>query len=139
MYNIWGGAGPLASFHTHVYDSANYSEVVERSLAAGKEGHNEEATAKVSSGGGGCHEEPVKGTNRMKKDSDVKNVITKVLKPEELYAQPDKLTKKRKLTGGRGCCEENMYAWEAEEFQCEESQCQSGEARGALATLNLTN
>ena len=108
-------------------------------IAAGEESHNKEARAEVSSGGGGCHEESVKGTNGMQKDSDVKNVITKVLKPEELYAQSDKLTKKRKFTGGRGSCEENMYAWEAEEFQCEESQCQSGEARGALATLNLTN
>ena len=32
------------------------------------------------------------------KDSDVKNVVTKVVKPEELYAQPDKLTKKKKNT-----------------------------------------
>ena len=78
-------------------------------IAAGEESHNEEVRAEVSSGGGGCHEEPVKGTNGMQKDSDVKNVITEVVKPEELYAQPDKLTKKRKFTGGRGCCEENMH------------------------------
>ena len=90
-------ASATASFNIHVYDSADYSEVVERSLAAGEESHNEEARAEVSSGGG-CHEEAVKGTSGKPKDSDVKNIITKVVKPEELYAQPDKLMKKRKNT-----------------------------------------
>ena len=90
-------ASATASFTTHVYDSGDYSEVVERSLAAGEEGNYEEARAEVSSGGG-CHEEPVKGTCGKQKYSDVKNVITKVVKPEELYAQPDKLTKKKKNT-----------------------------------------
>ena len=100
-------ASATASFSTHVYDSTNYSEVVERSLADDEETHNEEAKAEVSSGGG-C-EEPVKGTRGKQKNSDVKNAITKVVKPEELYTQPDKLTKKRKFTGGGGCCEENTY------------------------------
>ena len=90
-------ASATASFNTHVYDSANYSEVVERSLAVGEEGNYAEARAEVSSGGG-CHEETVKGTCRKQKDSDVKNAITKVVKPEELYAQPDKLMKKKKNT-----------------------------------------
>ena len=103
-------ASATASFSTHVYDSTNYSEEVARSLADGEECHNEEARAEVSSGGG-CHEEPaaVKGTRGKQKNSEVTNVITKVLKPEELYAQPDKLTKKRKFSGDGGCCEENSY------------------------------
>ena len=96
-------ASATASFNTHVYDSATYSEVVERSLAAGEEGYYEEARAEVSSGGGGCHEEPVKGTNGKQNDSDVKNVVTKAVKPEELYAQPNKLTKRKKNT------EKDMY------------------------------
>ena len=87
-------ASATASFNTHVYNSATYSEVVERTLAAGEEGNYEEARAEVSSGDGRCHEEPVRGTCGKQKDSDVKNVITKV---EDLYAQPDKLTKKRKI------------------------------------------
>ena len=87
-------ASATASFNTHVYDSATYSEVVERSLAAGEEGNYEEARAEVSSGGGGRYEETVKDTRGKQKDSDAKNVITKV---EDLYAQPDKLIKKRKI------------------------------------------
>ena len=96
-------ASATASFNTHVYDSTNYSEVVERSLAAGEEGNYEEAKAKAFSGGRGRYEEPVKGTNGKQNDSDVKNVVTKAVKPEELYAQPDKLTKRKKNT------EKDMY------------------------------
>ena len=109
-------ASATASFNTHVYDSATYSEVVERSLAAGEEGIYEEVKAETFVGGGGYHEEPVKGTRGKQKDSDVRNVVTKAVKPEELYAQPNKLTKRKRNT------EKDMYTQvnSIEEAPCED-------------------
>ena len=53
-------ASATASFNTHVYDCANYSEVVERPFAAGREGHYEDARVEETRGGGGCHEDAQK-------------------------------------------------------------------------------
>ena len=111
-------ASATASFSANLYDSANYSEVDHRPFTAGREGHCEGVKVEQKWGGGGCHEDSVKAAISKQKKSALKdsskvatpeelyaqpdkvkkkkNVSTKVMKPEELYAQPDKAKKKKK-------------------------------------------
>ena len=111
-------ASATASFSANVYDSTDYTEVDQRLFTAGGEDHCEEISVEQKWGGGGCHEDSVKGAISMQKKSALKgssrvatreelyaqpdkvkkrkNASTKAMKPEELYAQPDKAKKKKK-------------------------------------------
>ena len=62
-------ASATASFSANVYDSTDYSEVDQRPLAAGGEGHCGEVRAEQKWGGGGCHDNSVKGANSKQKKS----------------------------------------------------------------------
>ena len=117
-YAFINPASATASFSANVYDSTDYSEVDQRLLAAGGEGHCEEFRVEEKWSGGGCNEDPIKGVISKQKKSALKdsskvltleelyaqpdkartkkNASTKVMKPEELYAQPDKAKKKKK-------------------------------------------
>ena len=90
-------ASATASFSANVYDSANYSEVGQRLFDAGGEGHCEEVRVEEKWGGGGCHEDSVKGAISKQKKSALKD-SSKVAIPEELYAQPDKAKKKKNMS-----------------------------------------
>ena len=101
-------ASATASFSANVYDSAHYSEVDQRSFAAGREGHCEEFKVEQKWGGGGCHEDSVKDVISKQKKSASKD-SSKVATPEELYAQPDKV-KKRKTASTKAMKPEELYA-----------------------------
>ena len=101
-------ASATASFSANVYESAHYSEVDQRLFAAGGEGHCEMFSVKQKWGGGGCHEDPEKGAISKQKKSALKD-SSKVATPEELYAQPDKV-KKKKNASTKVMKPEELYA-----------------------------
>ena len=87
-------ASATAFFNAHVYDSANYSEVVERPFAAGGKDHYEDARVEETWDGEGCHEDALKSVVEEQMKSALKKESPKVMNSEELYAQPDKRKKK---------------------------------------------
>ena len=87
-------ASATASFNTPVYDSANYSEVVERPIDAGGKGHYEDMRVEETWGGGGCYEDDMKSVVGEQMKYTLKKESPKVMNPEYLYAQPDKGKKK---------------------------------------------
>ena len=93
-YAFINPASATASFNTPVYDSANYSEVVERPFAAGRKGHYEDARVEDTWGGGGCYEDALKMEVGEQMKSALKKESPKIMNPEDLYAQPDKGKKK---------------------------------------------
>ena len=83
-------ASATASFKAHMYDKAN--EIDQGPTDVGGGGVYEEA--RVEWNGGGHFKEPVKATSEKQKKSAVKKVKTKLVKPEDLYAEPNKAKKK---------------------------------------------
>ena len=79
-------ASAIASFKTHMCEYAN--EIDQEPTVIGGGGVYEEA--RVEWGIGGNYEEPMKGESKKQKIFDAK----KVLKPEDLYAEPNKVKKK---------------------------------------------
>ena len=93
-YAFINPASATVSFNTHVYDSTDYSEVVERPIAAGGKGHYEDARVEETWGGGGCYEDALKSVVGEQMKYALKKESSKVMNPEDLYAQPDKGKKK---------------------------------------------
>ena len=87
-------ASATDSFSANLHDSANYSEVVERSFVADEKGHYEDVRVKQTWGSGGCYEDALKGVVGEQMKSALKKESPKVMNPEDLYAQPDKGKKK---------------------------------------------
>ena len=85
-------ASATASFNTHMYDSAD--EIDREPTDMGGGGVHEEAKVEERCGGGGYHEEPGKSVCQKHRKSAAKMVNTKLVKPEELYAEPNKVKKK---------------------------------------------
>ena len=85
-------ASATASFKTHMYDSAN--EIDREPTDVGGGGLYEEAKVEERCGGGGYYEEPEKGVSGKQKKSAAKKMNTKLVKPEDLYAEPNKVKKK---------------------------------------------
>ena len=85
-------ASATASFNTHMYDSAD--EIDREPTDMGGGGVHEEAKVEERCGGGGYHEEPGKSVSQKHRKSAAKMVNTKLVKPEELYAEPNKVKKK---------------------------------------------
>ena len=78
-------ASATASFKTHIYEIDQPTEI-------GGGGVYEEARVEWS--GEGHFEEPVKGASEKEKKSAAKKFKTKLVKPEDLYAEPNKVKKK---------------------------------------------
>ena len=78
-------ASATASFKTHVYEIDQPTEI------GGGEVYEE---ARVEWSGGGRFEEPVKAASEEEKKSAAKKIKTKLVKPEDLYAEPNKVKKK---------------------------------------------
>ena len=78
-------ASATASFKTHIYEIDQPSDI-------GGGGVYEEARVEWS--GGGHFEEPVKSASEKEKKSATKKTKTKLVKPEDLYAEPNKVKKK---------------------------------------------
>ena len=85
-------ASATASFKTHMYDSAN--EIDREPTGVGMGGLYEEAKVEERCGGGGYYEEPDKSVSGKQKKSAAKKVNTKLVNPEDLYAEPNKVKKK---------------------------------------------
>ena len=85
-------ASATASFKTHMYDSAN---VIDREFTdVGGGGLYEEAKVEERCGGGGYYEDPERSVRGKQKKSAAKKMNTKLLNPEDLYAEPNKVKKK---------------------------------------------
>ena len=84
-------ASATASFNTHTYDSA---EVDQEPTDVGGGEVYKEAKVEERCGGGGDHEEPGKSVSQKHRKSAAKKVNTKLVKPEDLYAEPNKVKKK---------------------------------------------
>ena len=78
-------ASATASTKTHIYEIDQPSNI-------GGGRVYEEARAEWS--GGGHFKEPVKGASEKQKKSATKKIKTKLSKPEDLYAEPNKAKKK---------------------------------------------
>ena len=85
-------ASATASFKTHMYDSAN--EIDREPTDVGGGGIYEEAKVEERCDGGGDHEQPGKSVSQKHRKSAAKKVNTKLVKPEDLYAEPNKVKKK---------------------------------------------
>ena len=85
-------ASATASFKTHMYDSAD--EIDQEPTDVGGGGLYEEAKVEERWDGGGYHEEPEKRVSGKQKKCAVRKVNTKLVKPEDLYAEPNKVKKK---------------------------------------------
>ena len=85
-------ASATASFSAHMYDSAD--EIDREPTDVGEEGLYEEAKVEERCGGGGYLEEPEKCVSGKQKKSAAKKVNSKLVKPEDLYAEPNKVKKK---------------------------------------------
>ena len=83
-------ASATASFKTHMYDSA--SNLDQEPTEVGGGGIYEEA--RVEWDGGEHNEDPVKSTSGKQTKSVAKKVNAKSVKPDDLYAQPNKVKKK---------------------------------------------
>ena len=92
MYTFINPASATASFNTHMYDSAN--EIDREPTDVGGGGIYEEAKVEERLDGGGYYEEPDKCLSGKQKKSAAKKVNTKLVKPEDLYAEPNKMKKK---------------------------------------------
>ena len=75
-----------------MYDSAD--EIDREPTDMGGGGVHEEAKVEERCGGGGYHEEPGKSVSQKHRKSAAKKVTTKLVKPEDLYAEPNKAKKK---------------------------------------------
>ena len=84
-------ASATASFNTHMYDSA---EVDREPTDVGGGGVYKEARVEERWGCGGYLEEPGKSVSQKHRKSAAKKVNTKLVKPEDLYAEPNKVKKK---------------------------------------------
>ena len=93
-YAFINPASATTSFSTNVYDTANYSKVVERPFVAGRNDHYEDVRVEQTWGGGGCYEDALKSVVGEQMKSALKKESSKVMNPEDLYAQPDKRKKK---------------------------------------------
>ena len=85
-------ASATASFKTHMYDSAGNLDQEPTEVGGG--GVYEEA--RVEWGGGGHNEDPVKSTSGKQTKSAAKKMNAKLMKLDDLYAQPSKVKKKKK-------------------------------------------
>ena len=85
-------ASATASFKNHMYDSAN--EIDREPTDVGGEGLYEETKVEERCGGREYYEEPEKHVSRRQKKSAAKKVNTKLVNPEDLYAEPNKVKKK---------------------------------------------
>ena len=85
-------ASATASFKAHMYDSAN--DVDREPIDVGGGGLYEEAKVEERCGGGGYYEELEKCVSGKQKKSAAMKVNTKLVKPEDLYAEPNKVKKK---------------------------------------------
>ena len=85
-------ASATASFKNHMYDSAD--EIDREPTDVGGGGLYEEAKVEERCGGGGYYEELEKCVSGKQKKSAAKKVNTKLVKPEDLYAEPNKVKKK---------------------------------------------
>ena len=85
-------ASATASFKTHMYDSAN--EIDREPIDVGGGELNEEAKVEERWDGGGYHKEPEKHVSGKQKKSAVRKVNTRLVNPEDLYAEPNKVKKK---------------------------------------------
>ena len=83
-------ASATASFKAHMYDYA--SEIDQGPTDVGGGGVYKEARVEWS--GGGHFEKPVKGASEKQKKPAAKKFKTKLAKPEDLYAEPNKAKKK---------------------------------------------
>ena len=94
--DIINPASATASFYTNVYDSAGGVGYYERTNTDEKlgAGHYEVTSLEEKWGGGVCDEDLVKGVLGGQKKSSLKMDSPKVVKPEDLYAQPVKVKKK---------------------------------------------
>ena len=83
-------ASATASFKTHMFDSASNldQEPTEVSMGVVYE------VARVEWGGGGHSEDPVKSTSGKQKKSAAKKMNAKLVKLDDLYAQPSKVKRK---------------------------------------------
>ena len=79
-------ASATASFNTNMYEINQPTDI-------GGAGVYEEARVEWS-GGGHFDEKPVKGVSENQKKSAIKKVNAKFVKPEDLYAEPNKVKKK---------------------------------------------
>ena len=85
-------ASATVSFKNHMYDSAN--EIDRELTDVGGGGLYEEAKVEERCGGGGYYEEPERRLSGKQKKSAAKKVNTKLVNPEDLYAEPNKVKKK---------------------------------------------
>ena len=85
-------ASATASFKTHMYDSADNLDQEPTEVGGG--GAYEEA--RVEWDGRGHNEDPVKSTSGKQTRSAAKKVNAKLVKLDDLYAQPSKVKKKNK-------------------------------------------
>ena len=83
-------ASATASFKTHMYDYANEIDQGPTDVGGGRVYEE----ARVEWSGGGHFKEPVKGASEKEKNSAAKKVKIKLVKPEDLYAEPNKVKKK---------------------------------------------
>ena len=91
-YTFINPASATASFKTHMYDSANAIDREPTDVGGG--GLYEESKVEERWGGGGYYEEPDKCVSGKQKKSAAKKVNTKLVNPEDLYAEPNKAKKK---------------------------------------------
>ena len=92
--NFVNPASATASFGANTYD---YSNVDHRALDGDKGELYEDAGVDASRGGGGCEDEPVKGSSETQTASALlAQKGYELMHPEDLYAQPDKAAKVKK-------------------------------------------
>ena len=84
-------ASATASFKTHMYDSAGNLDQEPTEVCGG--GVYEEA--RVEWDGGEHYEDPVKSAGGKQRKSATKKMNAKLAKPDDLYAQPSKVKKKK--------------------------------------------
>ena len=97
-------ASATASFKTHIYEIDQPSDI-------GGGGVYEEA--RIDWSGGRHFEEPVKGASEKQKKCTIKEVKTKLVKLEDLYAEPNKAKKKdaKKVSrSGVATLSDDLYA-----------------------------
>ena len=85
-------ASATASLNAHMYDSAD--EIDQEPTDKGGGGVHEKAKVEERWGDGGYHEEPGKSVSHKHRKTAARKVNTKLVNPEDLYAEPNKVKKK---------------------------------------------
>ena len=99
--NFVNPASATAYFNANLYDSADYSKEDHKALDADAEELYEEARADELSWGGGGYKKPVKSASEAQTASALlAKKGYELMHPEELYTQPDKITKMKKDNQG---------------------------------------